>query len=129
VRGSLVFNGLNAGIDLPYVETIAKIEIGNKLNDNVVTIEYRYDINDILSVLSEAKVPIITTSIFWTRAANERPTTGADYLSIYIYGEHLYYRIFLYTEANYGYVYVPYRGVYRINPVLINELQQKYMSE
>jgi hypothetical protein len=128
IKGTLVFNGLNAGIELPSDETVVRIEIGNRANENIVIIESLNDVNDILTALSKTKVPIITSSFFWTRAAHDRPTTGIEYLSISIFGEHLYLRAFLYTEVNNGYVYVPYKGVYKIEPNIIDELRQNYIG-
>jgi hypothetical protein len=128
MRGTLVFNGVNAEIGLPSIETIARIEIGNRANDSVVTVENPDDVNVILFALSEARVPIITSSFFWTRAAHDRPTTGVDYLSINIFGEHLYFRAFLYIEANNGYVYMPYQGVYRIDSNTVRVLLQDYLE-
>ena len=123
--GILIFNGRNAGIALPDVETVTHIEMGRKYDWNIysggVSIEDKNEIEEIISSLSEARKPIVTSFLRWARTANETPGSRT-HLSINFGGR----SIFLYTETSRGYVYVPYGGLYRIDRDVIEKLVQLY---
>jgi|GEM_PF-4541427 len=123
--GILIFNGRNSGIDLPEIETINRIEMGRKYDwltySSGVVFADRNEIDKIMSVLYGARKPIVTSFLYWTRTANEVPG-NRTHLSVSFGGS----PIFLYTQGNNGYVYVPYVGLYRVNKNRIEELIHMY---
>ena len=125
--GRLVYNGTNAGIGLPSIETVAKIEmsiVSAGISGSVIEIENHEEINRIMSALYEVNAPIITNRMFWMKAANDVPLKDT-YLNINIYGiDGELYRVCLYNEGNSGYAYLPYIGEYKIDQHIIEELKQ-----
>ena len=115
-KGILIYNGINAGIGLPDIETISRIELNGKVYDNY------NEINEIMSVLYEVNAPVITSFLFWTKAANDGPPHNTQ-LSIFIYyGAVISYQAYLINSV----IYVPYMGVYDIQQSTIEKLHQWY---
>jgi len=132
--GISLFLWRNARIDLPEIELVTELKLArtfvideNRIIVDSAIIKNYSDIKAIMSLLSNAK-RLIGTRI---RAANEFPTGIGitPYLRINIYGdEHLMARIFLYTMENRGYIFVPYRAIYRIDSGIISEIYLMHLG-
>ena len=125
--GRLIYNGNNAEIGLPSIDTVARIKmsiVSTGINDGGIEIENQEGINRIMSFLYEAKVPIITTRMFWMRVANDVPLKET-FLNVNIHGfDGELYRVCLYIEGDNGYAYLPYIGEYKIDQSIIEELMR-----
>jgi len=115
-------------IELPSAEAVTRIEMAQIDGRHIqsATVTEKNDIELVLDLLSTAKRSRLSS----LSAANDNPLRP-DYVNVGIIVEHEEYngqwsRLYLYSELDRVYVFVPYVGIYRTAKKLSEEFYQMY---
>ena len=109
---------------LPEPETISVISLQEKISEDVKTITKREEISKLIEEIQKQSKSTTFESL------NDQPTNVKDYIIIKFYhqNEEKDSVVYLYTKKKRQYIEQPYAGIWEVNPVIANRIEEIFSS-